>query len=217
MKIKISPSLLDTYRVAYHGLYGRDHTAIDNYITKPWEVTEPQSKGTAYHALIEQGPECFRDGDTYRVFEKQLGQTWEFSPQAVQPVIELQPLLQGMTFETWGRNEIRLNGYTIRQNMRYDGLKPHELHEFKTRSRTPKYDDYWKSLQWQCYLLSLPDCERVHYHVFTLNKKNTKCEYTPLVFDRYPEMEANVMEYLTGLLNYLETKPELLNRLKLKY
>jgi hypothetical protein len=58
-KLKISPSLLDQWRVVKAGLYNTTPDRIREYILGDYTPSEPASRGTAYHLILEHGAEKY--------------------------------------------------------------------------------------------------------------------------------------------------------------
>lgn len=216
MTIKISPSLLEQFRLVRAGLYNLGTDSLIEYITGEYKPNEATSRGLAYHRMLEEGTEKFWTGERYEVHEKELNRTWTFTKEAVHPIVNVRGLYASMVHEVWGHYVAQVNGITVQMNQRYDGLLGYDIHEFKTSGRSKKYSDYYDSLQWRCYMLALPDVERVHYHHFYLNPTNTWCKPEHYTFQRDETVEAFVMEHLGTLVHWLVQRPELIECLIVK-
>lgn len=208
--IKLSPSLLDQWRVISQGLYNSTTDKLKKMILSEFVPNEAMSRGTAYHEIIENGPERYYDDLTnkYRVYEKDLDRTWEFSADAVAPAIQFRNDHPDIVHEVWGKWKTSLYGHEVRFNMRLDGMEGVELHECKTKSRKPKYTDYWASMQWRLYLMAMPEAERINYHVFQLDNSNSRCSYWNCEMLRYEGMVQDIQYYLTGFIQWAESDRE---------
>lgn len=218
-KIKVSPSLLQQWRVVRKGLYNSDTQTLIDYIVGDYKVTPAISRGTAYHKLLEDGPEKYRapgEPERYSVFERELNYTWEFTREAVEPVFHLRERYKDMVHEQWARWEVTRRGMHIVSNMRLDGIEGRTLHEHKTTGSAKYWLDYYESLQWRLNLLAEPELDAVVYHVFQLNEKNNWCKYQTFRFERYDTIEADVLAELDAFLTWLADFPELLPRLTIR-
>lgn len=231
-KISISPSILDSYRVTYQGLYNKTWAQFEQDIIGPRVANEAMSRGTAYHRLIEEGPEKFNrviigntkkdaDGNIYpifgyEVFEKDLNCTWTFSEDAAAPALAIRSKYPEMLHEVKVQYGFSVRGYEIEMRMKFDGLDFAQLHEFKTASRQKTYTDYFDALQWRCYLLPYPEIDSVNYTVFQLNEKNTTCNVQEFKMIREENNEDKVKLWVNGLLYWLESRPHIMDFLEAK-
>jgi len=210
MNLKVSPSLLDQYRSVCNGEYNKSTEDLVEYIVGEFKPNIHTSRGNAYHMMLEYGPEQYIKGQSvkvqnnqalmypdegypemkqevfthYEVYEKELGKTWMFSPEAVKPIYETREELAGGSHEVWDTFWMESNGHQIRIRLKYDMLLGLEAHEFKTTGRAKKWDDYRKTVQWKLYLMSNPELQAINYRVFQLNQKNTTCKMTKFRFAR---------------------------------
>lgn len=220
--IRISPSLLQRWLDLQSGAYNTNIQALEAYIFGVMPPSLKASRGTAYHLLLENGGDPYRvpspDGGKYEVpvLEKGIETRWTFSQAAAQPALDLYSTFEGMSHEVWLNKEYDIEGEKVTSWMKIDGLELDEIHEFKTSSAPKGWLDYYPSIQWKCYLLALPDALTVHYHNFALNEDNTKCTYRTFSFERYPEMEADVLAPLGTLVRFLKTRPDLYAALEKK-
>lgn len=232
-RLSISPSLLDSYRVTMAGLYGKTGDDLANDIIGIRQPNEAMSRGTAYHAMLEHGPEKFlveempdhnldvedlRGGPsgykaTYQVEEKEFGKVWVFSPEAVTPIFAIRSQYASMIHELKSTYKTEIKGYEVVMNMRYDGLYGTVVNEFKTKARAPEYLEYFDALQWRCYLLAFDELTAVDYTIFELNQGNTKCNVHKFSMFRDDSLSL-VQSNLSGFISWLELRPELLAHLQ---
>lgn len=220
-RLRISPSLLDSYRVLMSGMYNKTAWDLGNDILGVRVPSEAMSRGTAYHRMIEEGPERFEitymdKTKSYSVFEKEMTKFHTFASDAVAPIFDVRGKYGSMVHEIKAQHTVEIKGYEVVMNMRFDGLDGTTVHEFKTKGRTPAYLDYFDALQWRCYLLAFPELQQVDYTIFELNPNNTKC--TAHKFTMKPEADrgALVNSALLGFINWLEMHPHLLAHLEQK-
>lgn len=221
-RLSISPSLLDSYRVTMAGLYGKTGDDLANDIIGIRQPNEAMSRGTAYHAMLEHGPEKFavpymktvdEEGLEYSVPEPEFGKVWTFSPEAVAPIFTIRSQYATMIHELKATYKTEIKGYEVVMNMRYDGLFGTVVNEFKTKARAPEYLEYFDALQWRCYLLAFDELTAVDYTIFELNQSNTKCNVHKFSMFRDDSL-ALVQSNLSGFISWLELRPELLAHLE---
>lgn len=217
--LSISPSLLESWRVAVQDLYPNALESLIQNLSGVRVPNEAMSRGTAWHAMLDEGPDKFWDFGTksYRVLEPEMKITWDFKPEAVEPLKVVRESIQWAAREVWHDSFLGvIAGYKVYMKMRYDALMGLEVHEFKTKSRKPTYQEYFKSVQWKCYLDGIPELQKVVYHIFQLNTKNDKCDYTRLDFNRedFDRMEINRLA--TGLVEWISVQEGYIERLERK-
>lgn len=59
LTLKLSPSLLEQYRIVRLGLYNKGPEALIEYLTGTYVKSEPASRGSAYHEMLEHGIEPY--------------------------------------------------------------------------------------------------------------------------------------------------------------
>lgn len=211
--LKISPTLLERYRLARQGMYNLDGSAVIEYLTKDFEMSWQASRGIAYHEMLEHGPERYAaigpDGEIlgYKVPEPQFETTWEFEPAAVEPLQAARLEYKHMIHETWAEFDIEAAGYQVKIRYKIDGLDGLIAREFKTKSRKPKVSEYADGIQWKVYLAGMPELQAVKYDIFQLGAKNNWCKRYQFRLDRYPGIERDVQEMSEELITWLELQP----------
>lgn len=220
MKLRISPSLLETFRVVSLGLYNNTPANLVEAILGERVKTPAMSRGSAYHNLLEFGGDRYRvnskNGVYYEVPDAELGVTWKFSEAAALPALQLRAKYVTMLHEVKGILRLQIGAYEIEMAMRYDGVLWNGIHEFKTTKTAPTFMKYYDSYQWRCYLLACPDASQVDYTVFHIPESNRTC--TPHFFKmrRDNTVESGVTSALTDFLAWLEGEPACLARLEQK-
>lgn len=209
--VKISPSLLEEYRICYQGLYNKTDKDVVDYIRGDFVRTPIVAEGTAYHEILEHGPEPYRHGDGYRVYNADLKMWFTFTEQEVEPLLQYRNRYPGMVHECrakmWWRN---VAGYNVYMAMKIDGLFGIDPHEQKTTQSKykPTTAKFQPSMQWRCYLAALPEADRIIYNVFHLKRPKrgpAYCNYYQYIFHRYPGLIEDCRRYLEGLLRFCET------------
>lgn len=179
--LKISPSILDQFNSFITGEYekwGKGQDDFRQYVLGAYAPNLYASKGTAIHSVIEGV------ATEPNVYEQQMKVTWSFSDDIWK---QLQDFRQEFTFaEMEVRNHTTINSplADVHMNMRYDALDGLVLHDFKTSEKPKHYGDYYNSLQWRCYLLSLPDVHKVVYHAITVPNTDPAKQIDKIRFDR---------------------------------
>jgi len=224
--LKISPTLLERYRLARQGKYGLDGSAVIEYLTGEFVMTWQASRGIAYHEMLEHGPDKYRwtipenedpkDQEVktvYLVPEPRYGQTWEFTEAAAQPAIDAYQEYKHMVHETWAEFDTNACGYEVKIRYKIDGLDGLLAREFKTKGSQPKVSDYMDGIQWKVYLAGMPELQAVKYDIFQLGKKNNWCKRYQFRLDRYPGIERDVQEATEELISWLELQPGMIDRI----
>lgn len=230
MLIQISPSLLETYRQVLAGEYGQDASRIREYITRKYEINQYSSRGWAYHKLLEDGPDQYRklkpvSGKVQAYYEVEdwrvkrspwtgdFNPVWAFSESAVEPAFKLQELYGSGIPEAWVDWLTYSNGLEVRVRQRTDLLYGQEIHEFKTSKSSGDYARYFKSLQWRCNLMAIPDATGVTYHHIQFGAGQKWARLSSFTYDRSLLDEAELKTYVDGLVSWLQANPDLLERL----
>lgn len=186
-----------------------------NKFLKSLHVKEPtneaQSRGKAYHMIIENGGEPYEFMSQgrmyYKVYEKDFNMDWVFTKRAVEPALALRRAFPPMSaHEVWSKWEGLVGGYSVIMNMRVDMLSMQEIHEFKTTTSNIRVGNFYASMQWRCYLMNYPTARGVVYHLFKLTEDCMECSYDTLPIRGYsPELaEEEVKIEIHSMLNWLE-------------
>ena len=218
--IKISPTMLESWRLAKDGVYENSMQQLIEKLQKKFEPNEAISRGTAFHELIENGTNKYlkqierivgsgknkqRESVTVaRVYEKSMSLWWEFGEQPVSVVDEYRKSHPLLSHETWENITIPVGRYEVTILMKIDGLEGLSIREAKTTGRAKNYNDYLNSMQWKVYLYALDDAIEVVYDVFVLNEKNDKCAYSEFVYKRPDNIKEVVMNELRSFISWLE-------------
>lgn len=202
---KISPSILDQFHSFMSGDYekwGKTQEDFRQYVLGVYAPNLYASKGTAVHAVIE-GVET-----SPNVHEESMQVTWNFAPDAWKTLQTFRERFKDASMEVWNHTTIESTKADVHMNMRYDALDGLVLHDFKTSAKPKHYGDYFNSLQWRCYLLSLPDIHKVMYHAITVpnsdpEKVIDKLSIASMEFLRQPNNDQMVMYSLSHLIDWI--------------
>jgi len=221
--LNISPSTVEQYRMFYDGDMDGYVTKdrLVEYLTKEYEPNEAASRGTAFHAMVENGPQRYvseAEGRIiYRVYEPDMDMIHYFSEEDAsyaQRIIDEHP---GMSSEVKVHAYFELPEWRVYSSMRVDGLWGLRLEELKTTSSkyAVKYEKYQPSLQWRMYLMALPDCHAVDYHIIHWRTARGRAwtEYNQYTYMPEPGMEAKVKGYMQGLIAFCQAN-DLMARLR---
>jgi len=234
--LRISPSLLEQYRLVCLEKYGKTTEDLIDYIVGDFVPNIHTSRGSAYHQMIEHGPDKYAryptdgaeliqtekhnweiDPDlvTYEVYEPDFQKTWVFTREAVQPIYDLRSENPDLINELWCDHWMESNGYDIRIRMKYDGMTGRYAHEFKTTTRSKKYKDYYQTVPWKIYCLANPELIAINFRIFKLNTKCTKCDVKRFQYRPYRMMEREIQSMIDGFVAWLQHYPELIEHLTL--
>lgn len=223
IRISVSPSKLDQFVKFINEDYGGTITEdkLIDYLTKRPKPTQAQNLGLAYHSIIENGHKPYEFVNSgkqfYKVVSPRFGEQF-FTREQVLPSIKLKTFLKDATFEVKAKKEIRIKNYLITSRQRIDAINGLHLHEFKTTSSkyVPRYEDYYKSIQWRFYLLTMYDALRVNYSVFHFQNTKSKDrlfkgesrKVTPyhFIMNREEQNESLVLDYLSQFIAFCERK-----------
>lgn len=198
--LRLSPSLIDSYR------YWRenDHANLDDLIAsikgerKP--PTEAMARGTAWHWLMEgRGGEVEVDGMiTVRV----QGFDIRFLGDDVRGV---RSQLRA-TSHVELRGTLELPEIGVRMNLRTDGVAGNTIDEHKTTGQID-VDRYIRSAQWRAYLLAF-GCRRVVYHLVRVYYRKREGvwkvnEYLPIEQYAYPSMREDLVADAADLAEFI--------------
>lgn len=235
MVIQISPSLLEGYRQSLEGLYGMNYEKLRDYITRAYKINRYSSRGWAYHKMIEDGPERYRQlkpvkgkvKTFYQIEDWRVKKTpwtedfnpvWSFSEEAVEPIHYLRETYSQGEPEVWADWYTRSHGYEIRVRMRLDMLDGLTIHEFKTGKSKKHFKEYFPSVQWRLNLLAAGDATKVIYHHVQLGSKNNWARLESIPLDRSLFSESDVQAMIDGLILWIldPGNEDLLERLSKK-
>jgi hypothetical protein len=219
MRVQLSPSLLNEYRVVYQGLYNKTSQDLVDYMVGDFEITDAVSRGKAYHKLLEYGPEQYLQEDgKYHIYERSLDKTWIFTEEAARPAIDLYLANPGLIHEVWTDYDLYLDGFEIKIRQRVDAIDGLIINEFKTTSRKPKYLDYRDSLQWRCNLLALPQAHKVKYTIFQIGARNNWTRPVTYSFGRDSDIYTELRTYVQGFLSWVMKQEDerLIKRIEMK-
>lgn len=210
-RLKISPSTLENYRVCTLGYYRKTVQDFIDKLDQPWIKTEPQSKGEAYHKLIELGPLPFKetapDGSTqYRVNDPEMNIDWIFNEAQAAPALATHVSHPNVKREIWGRLPIELENYSVVMNLRLDALDLYKIWDYKTTGSkyTPMEKTYWESVQWPLYMMAYPDVTEFQFRVFHLHDQT--CDQHDFVFDKDEQREEYARRWLIHLIDFAEKR-----------
>lgn len=204
--LKISPTTLENYRTCYMGRYGKTVEDFIRNLDEPWVRSEAQSKGEAYHKLLEHGPDPYRelcaDGVRYRVNDPQMNIDWMFSEQQAAPALRTWSDHPDLQREQWARLIIDLDDYYVQMNMRTDAMSESVIWDYKTTGSkyAPKKETYYESVQWPLYMMRYDLATCFRYRVFHLH--DGTCDQYDYIFDKSPEREEYARRWLTHLVDF---------------
>jgi len=213
-KLVISPSKLEQFRLfyteAFNGFITQESIIIDIKGEKEWSTA--MRFGSAFHGIIEHGPEPYYDSSSgkYIYTEEGLDEQVILEAGEIQPAIDYRHRYPNMLNEMKARHYMKVSGYDVLINMRIDGMNGLVVHERKTSKRPSDVDHYYKSLQWKCYALAT-DCAYVQYDIFkyTEPKKGPrKVTYIdpPYQYIPYPDIERDVALWVARLISFCEVQ-----------
>jgi hypothetical protein len=222
--IKVSPSILNEFAQFKGGSYekwGKTQEDFRQYVLGEYSPNPATSRGTAVHSILEGKPGVNTLGGV-AVHEKELKTNWVFTPDVFLSVHDYGKRYAHAAHEVADTIRIELARATVYMNMRFDCLDALELHEFKTSSKPKKYADYYDSLQWRCYMMALPDVQKVNYHVFQMPEAvpgNIIADVKTYTFtyQREANNDATVLTWLNELTAWVLDDGEMFGKLSLDF
>lgn len=218
-KIKISPSLLQKWNDIQKGRWNTTLADLEDYILGTYKPSLAAMRGTAYHKLLEEGPDKYlrQNGFQVTVEEHDMRETFFFTKEAADPAVALYNAFEGQmtASEAWLSKEFEVEGQQVISWMRTDLIEGDTIHDFKTSSRPKGWLDYLDAYQWKFYLSAVPEAREFRYHVFVLTEdrkqKNlfTNCQYSTFSFERTDRLETDILGEMAGLVRYLKRRPDL--------
>lgn len=207
MYLKFSASLVEQFNCFYLGKYNESITqqAIIDYISKPHFDNNFTSRGTAYHKLIEQGPDEFMTDNG--LFEVKSDNNLEiFSMDEVKPIYEFLNKYPGGVFEAPAKLDLKVNGFDVKIGLKIDYIHGLNVHDFKTTSRQPDLSNYETSLQWPLYLMAT-EVDTFKYQIFEFYSKKDiapRVNHYEYTFYRFNGMENKVKQTIDLLIRFCE-------------
>jgi len=222
-RLLISPTLLEAYRTCYDGMYGKGEEELLATLDKAFKGNESTSLGSAYHAILEHGPDGknpFRakskDGKPILVYrDDRFGdKLWGFSEQAYSWALQWRQEHPDAINEMWGELSFKVDGEDVRSIIRTDSMEGLQIfdHKTSTSKKAPTYETYEGSCQWRMYLLAYPDVSSVIYNVFHLKQSEAvpgfieSCSFEQFEYFREDDMQRYVNECMSGLLDFCRSK-----------
>jgi hypothetical protein len=220
MKLRISPSTLESYRNYLNGnyeLWGKNQADLKAELLGGFTGNAATSLGTVVHAFIE-GELQYHIAETGNALlkDKELDNTWQFSEQSLQVLQQIRKDYEEAAHELPLRHIVTLpDGTQVEMNMRIDALEGLTVTDFKTSKSPKKWGDYSDSLQWRCYCMALPEVNLVQYVVLEFKHNDPEKLHTDVkvkTFDYLPEQDNDqrVMTYLNSFVDWVKSDPELL-------
>jgi hypothetical protein len=166
--------------------------------------------GSGFHLALEKGPERYwqPQRQRYLVCDRELANDQVFTQAQMNWVLRYRQRYAGMTHEvpvTWERVTRTNRRFVVR--MRIDGMYGLEVHEHKTTSRPPDYEQYERSLQWRLYLAAT-GAQLCQYNVFEFLRAEPGQEagIAPVCFQLFPYagMEAELLGWVEDYLDFVE-------------
>ena len=222
--IKVSPSILNEFAQFKGGSYekwGKTQEDFRQYVLGEYSPNPATSRGTAVHSILEGKPGVNTLGGV-AIHEKELNTNWVFTPDVFLAVHDYGKRYAHAAHEIPDTIRIELAGATVYMNMRFDCLDGLELHEFKTSSKPKKYADYYDSLQWRCYMMALPDVQKVNYHVFVMPEAIpgniiADVKTYSFTYPREANNDATVLTWLNELTAWVLDDSEMFGKLSLDF
>lgn len=184
---KISPSILEQYRIFRLGIYETPIEEMLDMIQGKFKPRKPMIMGSLIHQFMQYN-----------------GDMTKFDASELQPE-EIEQLLPISNKLNFGENEVFVV-HTIGEfqfRMKVDKLFGNQVHELKTGLKAKTVSDYDDSLQWRLYLLGT-GCDIVWYHQITFTEKRpaTIKLHPSFSFYNAPRIESEVMEYAIEFVDF---------------
>ena len=209
-QLKISPSIVDNYRVCMTGLYRKTiHDFVDG-LDRPFEQTDAAAKGEAYHLLLERGGQEFKErardgGIQYRIPTKSGRPDFIFTEEQAFPALETHDNNPYKQHEVWHSVLLDIDGVDVKMNMKMDAIDDPQkvIWDYKTTGRIPDKETYLNSVQWPLYLYAKPDFNLFRYRIFRLHDDG--CQQYDYLFERSQAHIDYAMQWLEHLVDFIQT------------
>jgi len=210
MNLVVTPSKLERFRLhvtgAYHDTITKEKVIESIRGDVPWN---PKMEfGTAFHAIIEHGPESFYNPLTgqYDVKIEGVDEVCTLDPREIIEAVNHRKKYPLMVHEVPAKYYTRVGVLPVRVNMRLDGMNGAECHEHKTTDRPADRTNYEDSIQWRLNLLATGG-KSVQYNVFQYdNPRSGPRTITPhsFTFVPYSGMKSEVDKWISRLIEFCE-------------
>lgn len=218
-RYKITPSKLESFRYLIEEQYG----STDEFIKeikgeKVW--SNVMNFGSAFHAVIEFGPEKYYDveRDLYAVKEADFPTEVILSQDNIDVAVRFRNKHHKMVSECKATFDLDMGSFIAVFSLKVDSLEGDIVNENKTTDKTVSFEKYYKSIQWKCYVLAT-EAHKVVYNVFKYsgNEKKGYIVNDPMSFSFFPydglrnSVNTLCREYVDfckrhGLLDYIKAK-----------
>jgi hypothetical protein len=208
----ISPSKLELYRKFIQRELWDSITfdKLKESIMGVQKWTPKSVFGTAYHTLLEKGPENFLDYSTgrYVVCDGELPHPVTLYEEEIAPILYFRAKYPRMVYEQRYYHKMEVEGVPVVLPMRFDGLNGLEVHEQKTTEGEYDFTGYSRSLQWRVYLWAT-GAQVAQYNIFEYDQPQysefKRVRYVPFKLYPYAGMEGDIMGYLYGFIKFCKT------------
>jgi hypothetical protein len=169
--------------------------------------------GSAFHKIIE--------GEFTKEKGRIIADDVSFTMQQAKVALDYKKRHPLMVHEISVRKTYHSNFFPIQVSGRTDGTEGLNVHDAKTKYRSPEVQEYLDSCQWKFYLDML-DANIFYYDLFEvqgfgyvqkpgselllLNKEVEFIPHDPLQCIRYENMVPDIMVILNGFLDYLHNR-----------
>lgn len=219
--LRISPTILNefaSYKQGDYEVWGKTQEDFRQYILGERSPNIYFSRGIAVHSVME-GVEQAEEG---QIHETELGVTWQFASDVIKQIQDYASRFKDAAHEVPNLHFIETPEADVAMNMRFDCLDVMRLHEFKTSTKEKKYNDYYTSLQWRCYLMALPEINNVTYHIIQLPHADPVKVFDKVkIYKHEYRREANndevVLSYLNELIAWVLDDNELKSKLSVNF
>lgn len=230
-RIKVTPSLLNQFRVYRDGQFGEkpDSYFVD-YINGGRNFSGDVTFGSAFHKMTEEGIDQFKSKLYYQKSiddEMQSFDMYTVPVRTKEGVTDVNMLpdcakfaqiynqSSNMTHEVRISKTFHVDGFEVVMNGIADSLSGLQIRERKTTGAQVTREKYKNSIQWKCYLFMLEDAQCAHYDIFKLNKprlpkalKGIVKPYIPkyihFCFHRYKGLEKDIIDCCSQLIDFLK-------------
>lgn len=223
LKVRLSPSKLEQFRKYFDeemfGFITKDK--VLDYFRGTATFQRHVDIGTAYHALIEDGPEEYWCSDKKCfVYDKDKSvDPVHITVNEAKPGLAYRDKYPGIVHECPAEITIQVGKYEVLIPMKIDGIRGIGLHEVKTKhSALGGVEDYERSIQWKIYLLAT-SAKFLQYDIFTILKKAKDVENTVTLnsfrFYPYPGLLSEITNIVGLTIKFCEEN-DLIERIRQK-
>lgn len=203
--LRISPSVLEEYRLTTIGAWGKTDSTLIEYLTTPFRRTPAMDFGSAFHKVVEKGDIGTMTKSGYIVSDEKDQYTVEMSPKAYRTALDMHNEYKGQSLhEQWRGGVLMENdSYIVGTLLKVDVIWLNTIDDIKTSKMAKTWMEYWEAVQWQMYL-RITGMNLFRYRHIRVKDSDVAAPEEIFVFRQTDMPEGVIDSLVNGFINWLE-------------